>query len=184
MVHDAGFATLSTPGNTRRVRRERTLPSYVAPGLRLLVCGLNPSLYAADAGVGFARPGNRFWPAMLAAGLASVDRDPVDLLTNHHVGMTDLVKRATPRASELGRDEYEDGVQRLDRLSAWLEPRVVCVVGLSGWRRVLDRAAQPGWQARGVGGRPAYLMPNPSGVNAHSTVGTLVKHLKAAAEGH
>src|SRR5690606_32435711 len=84
-----------------RARRERTLPATIGPGMRLLVCGLNPSLYAADAGVGFARPGNRFWPAALAAGLVSVDRDPLHALVHHGLGMTDLVKRATVSAAEL-----------------------------------------------------------------------------------
>ena len=88
--------------------------------MRLLVCGLNPSVRAADAGVGLVTPGNRFWPAALAAGLVTRDRDPRHALLAHGVGMTDLVKRATPRAAELTRDEYRAGVERLGRLCAWL----------------------------------------------------------------
>src|SRR5262249_32655972 len=78
-----------------RAGRARALPDPGGPGMRLLMCGLTPSLYAADAGVGFARPGNRFWPALLAAGLATVDRSPDLALRDHGIGMTDLVKRAT-----------------------------------------------------------------------------------------
>jgi hypothetical protein len=108
--------------------RARTLPDRVGKGLRMLVCGLNPSLYAADAGIGFARPGNRFWPAALAAGVATRDRDPEWLLSVDSVGMTDLVKRATVGADELAKAEYEAGVARLDRLVRWLRHGVVCFV--------------------------------------------------------
>jgi TDG/mug DNA glycosylase family protein len=99
------------------VRRARTLPDTVGAGMRLLFCGLNPSLYAADAGVGFARPGNRFWPAALAAGLVSVDRDPDHALRHHGIGMTDLVKRATVSADELTTAEYRSGLARVERLA-------------------------------------------------------------------
>jgi TDG/mug DNA glycosylase family protein len=160
--------------------RARTLPDYVDAGMRLLVCGLNPSEYAADVGVGFARPGNRFWPAALAAGLVSRDRDPRHALTVHGMGMTDLVKRASPRADDLTRDEYRDGVARVQRLVRWLRPKVVCFVGLAGYRAAIDRDAQPGPIADGFGGVAAYLMPNPSGANAHVQVDDVAAHLRAA----
>lgn len=160
--------------------RARTLPDLVAPGLRLLVCGLNPSLYAADAGVGFARPGNRFWPAALAAGLVSRDRDPWHAFAHHGVGFTDLVKRATVAADELTRDEYRDGMARVRRLAAWLQPAAVVFVGLAGWRAAVDRRAQPGPQPTGVGGRPAYVMPSTSGLNARVPLDELTDHLRAA----
>jgi double-stranded uracil-DNA glycosylase len=161
--------------------RLRTLADLVRPGLRLLVSGLNPSLYAADAGVGFARPGNRFWPAMLAAGLATADRDPLALLEEHAIGMTDLAKRATVGAAELRADEYRHGLCRLERLSRWLAPRAICFVGFDGWRKAVDRRAVAGWQTQRVGGRPVYVMPNPSGLNAHTTVAGLAAHFTAAA---
>ncbi len=149
-----------------QVTRARTLPDTVGPGMRLLVCGLNPSVYSADAGVGFARPGNRFWPAALAAGLVTVDRDPRHALIEHGIGMTDLVKRATPRADELTRDEYRAGLARVERLVAWLQPGAVCFVGLAGWRAAVDRKAVAGEQPDGIGGRPVYVMPSTSGLNA------------------
>jgi TDG/mug DNA glycosylase family protein len=163
-----------------RASRARTLPDYVDTGMRLLVCGLNPSVYAADRGVGFARPGNRFWPAALAAGVVTRDRDPRHALTEHNMGMTDLVKRATPRADQLTRDEYRAGVARLARLVRWLRPRVVCFVGLAGYRAAVDRRAQPGPLLEGFEGAAAYLMPNPSGVNAHVQVDDVAAHLRAA----
>jgi len=161
--------------------RERTLADTVGPGMRLLLVGLNPSLVASDAGVGFHRPGNRAWPALAAAGLATVDRDPVHLLRAHRIGMTDLVKRASPRADEITATEYLAGMDRLDALCSWLSPDAVCIVGLAGWRAAVDRRATTGVQQRRLGGRPVYLMPNPSGVNAHIDVGGLAEHFAAAA---
>ena len=163
------------------MRRARTLADTVGPDMRLLLVGLNPSLVAADAGVGFHRNGNRAWPALRAAGLASMDRDARHLLVHDGIGMTDLVKRASPRADELTRDEFRHGLERLDRLCAWLRPAAVCVLGLTGWRAAVDRHASIGQQDRHLGGRPVYLMPNPSGVNAHVSLDDLAEHLRAAA---
>ncbi len=188
-VHGGGFEVVSgahgAPGAPVEVVavRARTLPDYVGPGMRLLVCGLNPSVFAADAGVGFARPGNRFWPALLAAGLTDVDRDPRHLLVHHGIGMTDLVKRTTRRADAISPDEYRAGVARLSRRAAGLQPAAVCVVGFDGWRRVVDRRAVAGWQPGRLGRRPVYLMPNPSGLNAHTNLAGFVAHLRAATAG-
>jgi len=173
-VHDGGEWVILS------VRRARTLPDFVDAGMRLLVCGLNPSVYAADAGVGFARPGNRFWPAALEAGLVTRDRDPRHALVEHRIGMTDLAKRATPRADALSADEYRTGVERLARLVEWLRPGAVCFVGLAGYRAAVERRARAGPIEGGFAGAPAYLMPNPSGLNAHATIETLAGHLRAA----
>ncbi len=164
--------------------RGRTLADTVGPGLRLLVCGLNPSLHAADAGVGFAGPGNRFWPALAEAGLlpAGADRDPWRLLRDGAIGMTDLDKRATPRASELTAAEYRAGVARLDRLCDLVAPAAVVHVGLAGWRAGADRSAVPGWQDRRLGPSPVYVMPSTSGLNAGTSRADLVAHLRAAAD--
>jgi len=164
-----------------RATRARTLADTVGAGMRLLVCGLNPSLHAADAGVGFVTPGNRFWPAARDAGIVSVDRDPVHALVHHGIGMTDFVKRASPRAAELTREEYAAGLDRLDRLVAWLQPGAVCVVGLAGWRAAADRRASAGIADRTIGGRPVYVMPNTSGINGSSSLADLTGHLLAAA---
>jgi TDG/mug DNA glycosylase family protein len=185
LVVGAGFDVdeLQVEGQGIRVRarRARTLPDTVGPGMSLLVCGLNPSLYAADFGVGYARPGNRFWPAARAAGIADHDRDPVDALVRHGMGMTDLVKRATTGSSELTAAEYREGAARVERLARWLRPGAVCFVGLAGWRAAVDRNAAPGEQAAGFGGVPAYVMPSTSGANAHARLDDLADHLRAAA---
>lgn len=172
---DAGNVVVTVRG-----LRERTLPDTVGPGMRLLVCGLNPSLRAADAGVGFVTPGNRYWPAALAAGLVTRDRDPRHALVTHGIGMTDLVKRATPRAAELRAAEYRAGVERVERLCTWLQPAAVCFVGLAGWRAAVDRHAPPGWQERRLGGRPVYVMPSTSGLNAATPLTSLTDHLRSA----
>ena len=185
LVAGAGFTVQSGPSDTRRgtlevvAERQRTLADSVAPGMRLLVCGVNPSLYSADAGVGYARPGNRFWPAALAAGVATVDRDPVAALTLG-LGMTDFAKRATRTAAEVTRAEYEAGFGRVSRLVEWLGPGAVCFVGLSGWRTVVDGRAVAGVQAERIGGRPAYVMPSTSGLNARTSLDELADHLTAA----
>jgi double-stranded uracil-DNA glycosylase len=164
-----------------RARRARTLPDIVGPGMRLLICGLNPSVYAADAGVAFARPGNRFWPAALAAGLVTVDRDPDRALRHHGVGMTDIVKRATVAADELTTAEYRSGLARVERLVRWLRPGRICFVGLAGWRAAVDRRAQPGRQPRDLADVPVYVMPSTSGLNARTSLDELTAHLRAAA---
>jgi TDG/mug DNA glycosylase family protein len=188
VIVGAGFTIDDLSGETTdrgewlhvRATRARTLPDYVGPGMRLLVVGLNPSEYAADAGVGFARPGNRFWPAALAAGLVSVDRDPRHALRGHGLGMSDLVKRASPGAAALTTAEYRAGTARIERLVAWLRPGVVCFVGLAGWRAAVDRHAKPGPQPAVFGGVPVYVMPNTSGANAHTSLAGFVEHLRAA----
>ena len=159
-----------------------TLADTVGPGMRLLVCGLNPSIYSAERGVGFARPGNRFWPAAIAAGLVSRALDSRHALTHHRVGITDLCKRATVASAELSADEYREGAQRVERLVQWLRPAAVCFVGLEGWRAAVDRRAQPGEQPEPFGGRPAYVMPSTSGLNARSRPADLADHLRAAAD--
>lgn len=163
-----------------RVRRARTLPDFVGPGMTLLICGLNPSPYAADAGVGFARPGNRFWPAALAAGLVTRDRDPWHALRDHRVGMTDLVKRVTAGAKDLTGAEYRAGAARVEAVVEWLRPGAVCFVGLAGYRAAVERTASAGVQARLFGGVPVYVMPNTSGLNARVPLPALVDHLRAA----
>jgi len=160
--------------------RVRSIADTVAAGTRLLVCGLNPSLRAADAGIGFVTPGNRFWPAAIEAGLASRDRDPEHALRHHGLGMTDLVKRATPRAAELTKPEYGEGLNRIDRLCRRLRPGAVCFVGLAGWRAAADRNATAGPQRQDLGGRPVYVVPSTSGLNGSSQHPDFVNHFRAA----
>ena len=170
LIVGGGFALVGSRGTQHTIERLHSLPDRVGPDLRVLLCGLNPSPYAAEVGVGFARPGNRFWPAALASGLLSVDRDPQHALDEHRVGMTDLVKRSTARANEIDRAEYTAGAERIARLCALIAPRVLCVVGVTGWRVAVDKNAQLGLQADRLDRTLVYVMGNPSGLNAHVTV--------------
>jgi len=188
MITGAGFGieptSVEVSGDEVRLRavRLRTLADTVRPGMRLLICGVNPSPYSADVGVGYGRPGNRFWPAVVAAGVVDRPRDPIDALVRHGMGMTDFVKRATRTAAEVGDDEYRVGLARVERLVEWLQPGAVCFVGLSGWRAAVNRTAVAGPQPETIGGRPAYLVPSTSGLNARSSLADLTAHFAAAAD--
>lgn len=163
--------------------RLSTLADVVGPRLTLLVCGLNPSHYSAEAGVSFARKGNRFWPAAVAAGLVEVERNADKALSDHRIGFTDLAKRSSTRADEVTTAEFKNGAARVERLVQWLAPRTVLMVGLTGWRHGVDPKAAAGWQHETFGGRPVYLMPNTSGLNTHETLATLTAHLRTAQAG-
>jgi TDG/mug DNA glycosylase family protein len=186
VVVGAGFDvdgdSLAVSGDEVRLRavRARTLADTVGPGMHLLVCGVNPSPYSADAGIGYGRPGNRFWPAAVAAGIVSRDRDPVDALVNHGMGMTDFLKRPTRTAAEVTADEYRRGFARLERLVHWLQPGAICFTGLSGWRSVVNPKAGAGRQPESIAGRPVYVMPSTSGLNARTSMAELADHLRAA----
>ncbi len=158
-----------------------TLPDFLAPDLTMLLVGLNPSIYSVSLGVPFARPGNRFWPAAIQAGIVSVDRDPEHALRAHRVGFTDLVKRPTVRADELSVQEYCDGAARLTAIVKQYQPLITVFVGLSGYRAAVDRNAKVGLQSLVFGGRNAYVMPNPSGLNAHTNVTDLAQHFQSVA---
>ncbi|MBV8305002.1 MAG: mismatch-specific DNA-glycosylase [Acidimicrobiia bacterium] len=173
----AGFEAI----NRTQARRVRTLPDTVGPRMRLLVCGLNPSLVAADAGFGFAGPTNRFWPAAAEAELLTRVRDPLHALLVDGVGMTDLVKRPTTGTVDLAAAEYRTGTSRVERLVRWLRPPLVLFVGLEGWRAAIDRRARPGPQPSTFGGATAYVMPSTSGLNARARLADLVGHLRGAA---
>ena len=182
LVAGAGFDVQRVePGSAGgihvRATRARPRRGGCGPGMRVLVCGLNPSLVAADAGYGYAGATNRFWPAAVAADLVSRPGDPVHALENHGVGMTDLVKRATRGASALTGNEYRAGAERVEGLVEWLRPAVVLFVGLAGWRAAVDRLAVAGLQPRPFGGSAAYVMPSTSGLNAHVRLDDLTAHM-------
>ncbi len=178
LLDGAGFAQ----DNGGLVRLD-SLPDIVNANMRVLVCGLNPSPSAAEAGVPFNRNGNRFWPAALRAGLLTKDRDPYAALLNDGVGFTDLVKRTTRRADDLSVTEFQSGAIRVERLVQWLNPKVVVIVGLGGWR-AREAASSgkrtpitAGWQTESLGQSRVYVMPNTSGLNAHENLASLTEHL-------
>ncbi|MCE1177861.1 MAG: mismatch-specific DNA-glycosylase [Micrococcales bacterium] len=170
--------------------RDATVDDVAGPGLRLLFVGINPSLWTAKVNAHFARPGNRFWPALCAAGITDhvVDAsqgmaaDDLEALQRKGVGITNVVARATARADELSRDELRAGADILATMVARWEPRVVAVAGITAYRIAfgLPRAT-PGEQAETLAGARLWVVPNPSGLNAHKSVASLAEAYAAAA---
>jgi TDG/mug DNA glycosylase family protein len=157
--------------------RGRTIPDVVAPGLRVLFCGINPSLYSAATGHHFARPGNRFWPVLHAAGFTRQRLAPAEqrALLQHGLGITNLVARATASAAELSPEELAAGRRRLAAKVRRLRPAVVAVLGVEAYRRAFARPrAMLGPQPERLAGAALWVLPNPSGLNAHYQLRDLV----------
>ncbi len=150
--------------------RGRTIPDVIAPNLGVLFCGINPGLYSAATGQHFARPGNRFWPALHLSGFTPRLLKPAEqeLLLVWGLGVTNVVARATARADELSADELRAGAHRLTTLAEEYAPRCVAVVGMSAYRTGFDRPrATVGEQSETIGTARLWVLPNPSGLNAH-----------------
>jgi TDG/mug DNA glycosylase family protein len=148
----------------------RPVPDVLVSGLRVLFCGINPGLWSAAVGHHFARPGNRFWKALYQGGLTPrlLAPDEEDELLALGLGITNLVERATAGAAELGAGELRAGGSRLAAKAAATRPRVVAVLGVGAYRTAFDRPkAAVGPQPDPIAGSRAWLLPNPSGLNAH-----------------
>ncbi|MGP3976038.1 G/U mismatch-specific DNA glycosylase [Streptomyces sp. 8N114] len=148
------------------------MPDVAAEGLRVLFCGINPGLLSAATGHHFARPGNRFWPTLHASGFTPRRLHPEEEreLLSYGLGITNVVARATARADELTREEFAEGGRLLAAKVARLRPNWLAVLGITAYRAAFDEpAAAVGPQQRLVGGVPVWLLPNPSGLNAHYT---------------
>lgn len=169
--------------------RGRSVPDLVGPGLRLLFVGINPGLWTAATRTHFAHPGNRFYPALAAGGIIEVpgfadgvtDDDRARFMA-HGLGISNLVERATARADELTADELRQGAERLrGNVAAW-KPRVVAIVGITAYRTAFGRPkAQQGRQDEQLEGAELWVLPNPSGLNAHDTIATLAEAYAAPA---
>jgi TDG/mug DNA glycosylase family protein len=154
----------------------RTIPDVGGPGLRVLFSGINPSLYSAATGHHFARPGNRFWPALHRAGFTERQLHPSEQFTlpEAGLGITNVVARATARADELSAAELVEGGAVLAALADRWRPRVLAVLGVTAYRAAFARPkAALGLQPEPLGGVPVWVLPNPSGLNAHYTVDSL-----------
>lgn len=161
--------------------RARPLPNRLRRSLRLLVCGVNPSPASANAGVGYARPGNRFWPAAMTVGLVSHDRDANYALQHDRIGFTDFVARVEADASKLARDELQAGALEVEAVVRKWKPAAVLFTSITAYRTAVDRKAVVGVQPLPFGGRPAYVMPSTSGRNAATPLNALIDHMRAAA---
>ena len=162
--------------------RGAEVPDLAGPGMRLLFVGINPGLMTAALGIHFGNPGNRFRPALVAAGLLPpLDGAPpgmteadLSTLVAQGIGITNVVRRATARADELTKAELVAGGARLAEFVAQHRPRVVAVLGVTAYRVAFARPkAAPGRQPDDLAGSELWVVPNPSGLNAHETVASL-----------
>ena len=161
-----------------RAAEGKPIRDVIAPDLRVLFCGINPSLYSAAVGRHFARPGNRFWPALEGAGFTSRLLVPAEQgeLLKVGVGITNVVSRATATAAELVREDYVRGGIRLRAKVEKFHPRVLAVVGIGAYRIAFDRPqAGIGRCRETLGETRLWVLPNPSGLNAHYQLGDLVQ---------
>jgi double-stranded uracil-DNA glycosylase len=171
--------------------RDTTVDDLVGPGLRLLFVGINPGLWTAATGTHFAHPGNRFYPALLRAGViehqidrgAGMDDSDRAHLIERGVGITNLVNRATSKAAELSAAELLAGGERLVAFVERHRPAVVAIAGITAYRTAFGvRRAALGRQPKLLAGAELWIVPNPSGLNAHETIDTLAAAYRAPAE--
>src|SRR2546425_13353174 len=159
----------------------KTVPDVIAPGLRVLFCGINPGLYTAAVGHHFARPGNRFWPALYQAGFTDRLLSPFEerQLLDLKIGITNVVTRATAAAAELTKEDFIKGGRSLRAKAQRYRPRIVAVLGVGAYREAF---AQPkaviGEQPERIGEARVWVLPNPSGLNANYQLNDLVRLFK------
>jgi TDG/mug DNA glycosylase family protein len=158
--------------------RNKTVPDVIARGLSLLFCGINPGLYTAAIGHHFGRPGNRFWPTLFAAGFTKRLLDPAEELEllSLGYGITNVVARATAAADELSTEEVISGGKRLLKRVQKYSPHYLAILGIGAYRTAFDRPkAILGLQAEKIGDTKVWVLPNPSGLNAHYQANDLVR---------
>ncbi|MEV6317003.1 G/U mismatch-specific DNA glycosylase [Streptomyces sp. NPDC051776] len=158
--------------------RGRTIGDVLAGGLRVLFCGINPGLMSGATGHHFARPGNRFWPALHASGFTPRQLAPAEQreLLTHRLGITNVAARTTARAGELTDEELREGGRVLREKVERYEPQWLAVVGVTAYRITFgDRRARIGRQEAVIGGTHIWVLPNPSGLNAHWTLSAMAE---------
>ncbi len=161
---------------------ELALADLVGPDLRVLFCGINPGTLSGDLGLHFARPGNRFWKLLYAGGFTGTVLAPADqhALPELGIGITNLVGRVTSAASELSVAELREGAAQLEAKVVMLRPRCVAVLGLQAYRTAFRRPeAIVGRQPELLGGALLWLLPNPSGLQAHYQVPEMSEMFKS-----
>jgi TDG/mug DNA glycosylase family protein len=148
------------------------VPDLIAPRLRVLFCGINPGLYSGFTGHHFARPGNRFWPALYTAGFTDRLLAPSEehQLLRYGYGITNLVNSATASAAELTKEELMAGAKKLRVKAERYQPRIIAILGISAYRTGFGQArVELGLQGESIGRSALWVLPNPSGLNAHYT---------------
>ena len=156
----------------------REIPHVLAEGLDVVFVGINPGLWSGASGHHFANPGNRFWKALHGSGFTDRQLDPSEdaSMPTYGLGVTNLVARTTARADELTEDEIRAGGASLGERLAPFAPKVVAVVGLGAFRIAFDRPkAEVGPSDVPIAGARSWVLPNPSGLNAHYQVDDLAR---------
>jgi TDG/mug DNA glycosylase family protein len=156
----------------------KTLPDVIGPNLRVLFCGINPGLYTAAVGHHFARPGNRFWPALYKSGFTDRLVSPFDEreLLPIGIGISNVVPFATASAAELTREDFIAGGRRLASKAKRYTPKIIAILGVGAYRQAFDNLkAQIGAQPERIHDARVWVLPNPSGLNANYRLPELVK---------
>ena len=159
----------------------KTVPDIIAPNLDVLICGINPSLYSGATGYHFARPGNRFWPALYASGFTQSLLHPSQeqILLKEGVGITNFVERASRAAAELTPAELEEGGRKLEEKVLKFSPAVLAILGITAYRTAFKKPnAKLGLQEEKMGTSFVWVLPNPSGLNAHFTLPKLAEKFR------
>src|SRR5262252_5529263 len=179
----AGAAT-TWPKPTRQeivAAKGKSVPDVIAPELKILFCGINPGLYTAAVGHHFARPGNRFWPALHQSGFTDQLVSPFDEreLLQSRIGISNVVPHATASAAELTAEDFVAGGRTLAAKVKRYRPKVVAILGVGAYRQAFGKPkAQIGEQAERIHDARVWVLPNPSGLNANYQLPELVKLLK------
>ena len=184
-AHFTVMAKTHKPSRTELVAAAgKTLPDIIAPHLKVLFCGINPGLYSGATGHHFARPGNRFWPALHGAGFTDRLLAPWEQreLLRHGCGVTNLVARATAGADELTTEELGAGRRKLLTKVKRYAPRAVAFLGIGAYRQAFEQPkAILGQQQERLHEAAVWVLPNPSGLNAHATIATLAEAYREVA---
>ena len=165
----------------------KTVPDVIAPNLKVLFCGINPGLYTAAVGHHFARPGNRFWPALHQSGFTNRLISPFDEreLLKLGVGISNVVPQATASAAELTREDFSKGGRLLAAKVKRYTPRIIAILGVGAYRQGFDKPkAQVGERFERIHAARVWVLPNPSGLNANYQLPVIVRlfaELRAAA---
>ena len=193
LMHDSSRTHVSSPHRPTfeelHAAHGKTVPDLIAPDLKVLFTGINPGLYSAAVGHHFARPGNRFWPSLHAAGFTPRRVSPFDEreLLDWGLGITNFVDRATSAADELTDEELAQGAKRLERKVRKYKPKVLAVLGVGAYRTGFGRAkAKLGLQPETIQDTRLWVLPNPSGLNAHyqgQDLARLFQELRLSVEG-
>lgn len=187
-----------SPLNGRKPTRDElaqftnaTIDDVIADDTKILVVGINPGLWTAAVNAPFAHPGNRFWPSLEASGLMpyrvdasrGLSDEDLAVFTGRGFSLTNLVSRATARADELTTAELKEGRQHLEQLAKQLQPKVIAIVGITAYRAAFgEKKAVMGKHERTIAGAEVWVLPQPSGLNAHAPLPVLAEWWRQVGE--